>query len=277
MTGLSAGQTGERDLNWFDFSTVADLSADGKTVLFYEWGAAVKGEKQVYVRRTDGSDVPRRLGEGKPLALSPDGNWAVVLRKTVPPQLVLLPTATGDERPLPRGKIGAFFDWAAWTSDSTRIFFAAEEPGQGKRTYVQDISGGQPEPVTPEPYAGTSLSPDDNILTVVGRYGGQYLYRLDTKEREPLALEDGDAVLQWASDGGSLFLRDRDLMRLKIFKLDLKTGRREFWKDLTPPHAVGLIGIAENPGTVRLTRDGSSYAYTYWTAPSELYLLRGLR
>ena len=34
------GASTERDLSWFDWSTVADLSDDGKKLLFYEWGEA---------------------------------------------------------------------------------------------------------------------------------------------------------------------------------------------------------------------------------------------
>ena len=43
----------ERDLSWLDWSTVADLSADGKTVLFYEWGEGV-GASPIRVRAQRG-------------------------------------------------------------------------------------------------------------------------------------------------------------------------------------------------------------------------------
>jgi hypothetical protein len=38
MVSFTAGSEKERDLSWFDWSTSADLSADGKNLLFYEWG-----------------------------------------------------------------------------------------------------------------------------------------------------------------------------------------------------------------------------------------------
>src|SRR5262249_20494753 len=86
MIGLAPGESKERDLSRFDFSTVADLSADGKTLLFYEWGAADKGKHIAYLRATDGSN-PKLLGEGKPLALSPTHQWALARQQTIPPQL----------------------------------------------------------------------------------------------------------------------------------------------------------------------------------------------
>ena len=66
-------------------------------------------------------------------------------------------------------------------------------------------------------------------------------------------------------------------MVLKIYKLDLASGRRELWKELTPPDPGGLIDIGSSLGEVRITPDGKSYVYTSWTMPSELYLVEGLK
>jgi hypothetical protein len=276
MVGLAPREVNERDLSWFDFSTVADFSADGTTVLFYEWGVGVEGKPTVFLRRTDGSDAIR-LGEGKPLALSPDKRWALALRETPPAQLVLLPTGAGEQKLLPRGPVSEFLHWAAFSPDSERIFFSAEESGHRRRTYAQGIDGGLPQPLTPPGFVGSSLSSDGSRLTVVGRHGGYYIYKIG-EEPEPLeGYEDGDEVLGWGADGRSLFLRAAGDMKLNIFKLDLGNDHREFWKELAPPHASGLIGIATDPGQIRLTADGRSYAYTYWTFPSDLYLVEGLR
>ena len=38
---------------------------------------------------------------------------------------------------------------------------------------------------------------------------------------------------------------------------------------------VALIGI--QPGSVHITADGRSSVYTYWKAPTELYLVDGLK
>ena len=56
---VSLGPDGakERELSWFDYSTVADLSRDGKTLLFYEWGEGVAAKPTVFIRGTDGSDA----------------------------------------------------------------------------------------------------------------------------------------------------------------------------------------------------------------------------
>jgi len=278
MISFTQGAAKEHDLAWFDYSTAADLSADGKTLLFYEWGEAVRGTHTVYLRNTDGSDAVR-LGEGKPLALSPDGKWALAVQQTLPPQLVLLPTGPGEQKLLPRGPIREYHS-AAWFPDGSRIFFAAAEAGHGLRTYIQDIAGGEPRPVPAENMIGTLLSPDGKLMAGLGRYDEYYLRPVEGGEPRLIeGLEDGDGLLQWSADGRSLFLRGAgagDLV-LTIYKLDLASGRRELWKELTPPDLEALISIGVTPGEVRITPDGKSYVYTSWTHSNELYIVEGLK
>jgi eukaryotic-like serine/threonine-protein kinase len=277
IVSLAPDAPKERDLSWFDYSTVADLSADGRTLLFYEWGEAVGGSVTAYLRRTDGSAAVR-LGEGRPLALSPDGRWALTVQPTSPPQIVLLPTGPGEPRGLPRGTIGEYFDWAAWSPDGRTIFFAGQDSGGGKHTFAQDTESGEPRPVTPEGMVGTLLSPDGRSVVAFDRYGEYYLCPLGGGDPRPLeGYADGDVVLQWSADGGSLFVREAGNLHLRLHKLELASGRRQFWKELPPPDPSALTDVGSDPGQVRLTRDGRFYAYTYWTFAGELYLADGLR
>ncbi len=277
MISLTPGASKEHDLAWFDYSTAADLSPDGQTLLFYEWGDGVRGNTTVYLRKTDGTDAVQ-LGQGKPLALSPDGKWALTLQQTSPPQLVLLPTGPGEQRLLPRGAINEYYDWAAWSPDQRQIIFSGAEAGHRGRTYVQEMDGTPPRPVTAEGMVGTLLSPDGKLIAAIDRYGEYYLCPVNGGEPRAIeGLAEGDVVLQWTADGRSLFVRGTGDLVLKIFKFDLATGRREAWKELTPPDPAAVIGIALDPGQVRLTPDGKYYVYTSWTFPSELYLAQGLK
>jgi eukaryotic-like serine/threonine-protein kinase len=278
IMALGAGGTRDRELSWFDYSTVGDLSADGKNLLFYEWGEGVGARSTIFIRTTDGSDAVR-LGEGRPLALSRDGQWAIAVQDDSPAQLVLLPTRTGDVRRMPRGPIAEYLDWAAWSPDGRRIYFAARDASDVRRTYVQDVDGGEPRPVTPDGFVGLLLSPDGRKLATVDRYGEYYLCPLDDKaDPQPLAgYLDGDTLLQWTPDGKFLFIREAGNLVLRIHRLDLSTGVREFWRELVPPDPTVLIDIGSDPGQVRITPDGRSYAYTYWTFEGELYLAQGLK
>jgi serine/threonine protein kinase/dipeptidyl aminopeptidase/acylaminoacyl peptidase len=278
IMALGAGAAKDRELSWFDYSTVGDLSADGKTVLFYEWGEGVSAKPTIFIRTTEASDAVR-LGEGRPLALSRDGQWAIAVQDDSPAQLVLLPTRTGDVRRMPRGPIAEYLDWAAWSPDGRRIYFAARDASDVRRTYVQDVDGGEPRPVTPDGFVGLLLSPDGRKLATVDRYGEYYLCSLEGKaDPQPLAgYLDGDTLLQWTADGRFLFIREAGNLVLRIHRLDLSTGAREFWRELVPPDPTVLTDIGSDPGQVRITPDGRSYAYTYWTFEGELYLAQGLK
>jgi Tol biopolymer transport system component len=278
IMGLGPDGRQERDLSWFDYSTVADLSSDGRTLLFYEWGEGVGARSTIFIRRTDGGDAIQ-LGQGRPLALSPDARWVAAVQEGARSELVMLPTGTGEARRLPRGPIIEYLDWAAWSPDGRRLFFAGRESSDVRRTYVQDVESGDPRPVTPDGFVGIVLSPDGKSVVAVDRYGEYYLCPLGgASEPRPLAgYRDGDLPLQWGADGGFLFLREAGNLALRIDTLDLSTGTRRFWKEFVPPDPTVVIDIGSDPGQIRITPDGKSYAYTYWTFEGELYLAEGLR
>jgi len=277
LMGLTSGDSKERPFSLHDFSTAADLSSDGKTLLFYEWGTGVGGQETIYTRKTDGGDATK-IGEGKPLVLSPDGQFVLALRSSVsePPQLVLLRTTpVGEPIPLPRGEIDEFKHWAAWSPDGERVFFTAAARNSRPRTWIQNISGGLPEPVTTEGIQGILLDPDGKRIAVIDRYDHYYICPINCDERRPLeGYEEDDKLLQWSRD--AIFLRGGADAELKIFRLDLRTGLRKLFKDLTPRDAAGIIDIGSDPGQVRITPDGQSYVYTLWTAVGELYVVEGL-
>ena len=76
LFALPPGETHERALSWFDWSLLADISPDGKTVIFSETGEAVGANYSMFMRKTDGSPAIR-LGGGGFGKLSPDGKWVV--------------------------------------------------------------------------------------------------------------------------------------------------------------------------------------------------------
>jgi Tol biopolymer transport system component len=280
MISFTAGSEKERDLSWFDWSTSADLSADGKNLLFYEWGQAVR-EPYVYLRKTDGSNDPVRLGQGKALALSPDGKWALALQEGPPPQLVLLPTGPGEPRLLPRGDIQEYH-YASWFPDGEQILFTGlADTSRPLRSYAQDISGGQPRPVTEEGMVALSVAPDGKSFlgwtadqSPDGRY---YLSPIDGTMPRPISgLGLGGVPIQWSADGRALYVRQDTELDSEISRLNLAGGSLKLLKKITPDE-VGMIGLEAKPGGIKITPDGKSYVYTYWTALGELFLMEGLK
>lgn len=272
---LAPGETAERDLSWLDVSLVRDISDDGRMILFGESGEGAGASYDVYVRRTDGSP-PVRLGEGSPLDLSPDGRWALMETNSSPPQLVLLPTGPGEPRQLTQGPMGHYD--AVFFPDGRRILFMGNEAGKEIRCYVQDLEGGEPRPVAP---VGSHfrrflhpLSPDGKLLALRDAGGRVSIWPLDGSEARPvsgLALEEG--IAGWTPDGRGLFVWGPSRWPVRVERLDLATGRRELWREITPADPSGIRGIYP----LVITPDGKCYAYSYTSILSDLYLAEGLR
>ena len=280
LTGLGADGK-EHDLSWLDYSFPADLSADGKTLLFDEEGEGGGTYTKsgsfayaVYMRGTDGAPAVR-LGEGTAVALSPDGQWVVAQPQGTPAQLVLLPTGAGEPKPLTHDEIN-HTNFARWFPDGKRFLFSGNEPGHGVRIYVQDVAGGKPQAISPEginPIA-VALSPDGQLVAGIGPDQKGYLYPAAGGEPRPVpGLAPGEEPINWTADGRALYIYQPGELPAKVYRLDIATGKRDFWKQLMPsdPAGVGLID------PILMTTDGKTYVYGYHRALSDLYLVEGLK
>ena len=87
-------------------------------------------------------------------------------------------------------------------------------------------------------------------------------------------LKAGDVPLRLTADGRHVFLRDdaRDFPA-RVFRLDLVTGRREIWKELTPADPAGITLL--QPAV--LSDDGKTILFIYSRVLSDLYLAEGLK
>ncbi len=275
---LPTADSKETDLYWHDLSLIADISGDGKALLFLEGGDATRsGEDFVtYLRGTDGSAAVR-LGPGFPLEISPDGKWALVLGSTrAPSQLVLLPTGTGEARPVTHDAI--HHQDAAWTPDGKQIVFVGNEPGHRIRYYVQSLDGGSPRAITPENvsvnvYDPVPVSPDGKSVAVAGLDGKIVLYPLDDgAPRTVPKLAEGFAPLRWCPDNSLMVYHAGDVP-VKVLRVDIETGAQTLWKEWAPANRTGLTGIT----SIRVGADCQSAAYSAVYLPSELWIVDGLR
>jgi WD40 repeat protein len=272
IIALPPGATQERDLSWFDTSIAVDLSPDGRDLLFGEGTQA----ESVYYRRTDGSEA-KRLGEGKPLALSPDGKWVVAVQSVPRAQLVLLPTGAGEQKVLSPTSADLYY-WAAWFPDSRRIVFAASERGGPKRSFIQDVSGAPPRRILRDGLLATLVSPDGRSIAATSVEGGSYICGADGEGEKPIpGVRADDDLVQWSGDGRSLFVRSAEKETLNLSRVDLATGERTPWKTLVPPDRSSFLEFGAGPRGIRLTPDGLSYAYTCWTRSTSLGIIEGLR
>jgi serine/threonine protein kinase len=262
----------------FAWSTSADISNDGKTLLFYEWGWEAANELQVkstYIRKLDDPN-PIRLGEGRALALSADGNWALAVQEKSPPQLVLLSTAPGKQKELPNPGFKEYH-YGSWFPDGRRILFTAVEARQDAsvRSYVQDVDTGVVRPLTEEGTEAVRISPDGKKVVILDPYGAYSVHFIDSEAADvPLSsLERTDEPIQWSADGQALYVRGGSDFAAKVYRVDIATGQRRVWRDILPSNPVGLSGIEAKPGGIAISSDGKVCVYTYWTTLHELLLM----
>jgi len=281
LMGLYAGEAKERDLSWLDYSYPADLSADGKTVLFDEEGVgggvqyanAKELTYEVYIRDTDGSPAIR-LGEGGATALSPDKKWVIVQTPGAPQQLRRLPTGAGEPERLTNDSIN--HQWARWFPDGKRFVFSGNETGHGVRLYTQDLSGGTPKPISPEGVDANwfAISPDGQSVVGIGPDQKGYLYAAAGGDpRLVNGMVGGDIPISWNQDGRSIFVFPTGEVPAKVYRLELATGKKTIWKQIVPIDSTGVSTI----GPILITPDGKSYVYGFHRTLADLYLVEGLK
>ncbi len=271
--GLSAGDDKERDLTWLDWTVPADLSADGKSLLFGEEGEGGGAAYSVYLRKTDGSPAVR-LGDGRALSLSPDQKWVVSSGLSSPAQLILLPARAGEPKPLTHDAFDHF--QARWFPDGKRIVFSGNEPGHGVRLYVEDLAGKKPQAITPEGVDTPVLwpSPDGNWIAAIGPDRRGYLYPLAGGQPRPIpGFAVGDFPIGWSADGRSVYIFRHGEMPAQVYRLELATGQKKLWKQLMPSDPAGVNIVFP----ILVTPDAKSYVYGYRRILSDLYMVEGLK
>jgi len=274
MAGMLAGDVRERDLSWLDYSWPHDLSADGHRLLFAE-GGGVTRQKPVLFLRTDAAP-PVRLGEIETSAnarLSPDGKWVLFFGGS---SLERMPTGAGRAQPIPIGPIELPTDFARFFPDGKRILVSGHEPGHKGRTYVVDLEGGTPRPITPEGIQGGPISPDSEWLFALEESSGKFwVFPIRGGDPVPIKgqLEPGSRPLEWSPDGRSQWRFRGDGLPGRISRFDRATAREQPWKELMPADPAGIRTIDRT----LISPDGKHYVYSFLRVLSDLYLVEGLK
>ena len=271
IMGSTPGATRERDLSWLDWSLPIGLSPDGNEMVFDEQGDQGGPTYTVAVRDLRGSP-PVPLGGGMAGGFSPDGKWVAATINYG--QLVLLPTGAGTSRRVDSGGIQQYGHPILWLPDGKQLVFSGELAGRAAQCFVQNIEGGKPRAVTPEGVTWCLPSPDGkwiaarDLATKQGR-----LYPLDGGEpRAVPGLMPGENFT-WTSDPKFMYASQGGQTSVKIYRLNIVTGQRQLFKEVTPTDVTGLCGLNH----IILSADGRSYVYGYTRLLSDLYLVKGLK
>jgi len=152
-----------------------------------------------------------------------------------------------------------------------------EEPGHGLRFYAKDLAGGAPRPMTPERIRASAIrpiSPDGGRVLARGPEGTLRIYPAAGGEAQIVpGSNPGDRPVQWSSDGRGVYVMERKGVLFRIHRIDVGTGRRTLWKEITPSDPAGLMTL----GPLHIAADEKSYAYSHSRTLAELYLVTGLK
>ena len=261
----------DRDLSWLDFSRADDLSSDGGSILLTVEGEAAEKDYEVYVRNVDGSP-PIKLGSGYGGSISPDGQRVLAIAPfgngaDAVPQLVLLPVGKGTRRSLTQDDIAHYS--ADWFPDGRQIIFVGSKPAHGVQSWIQDLSGGAPEPITPEGISGTQISPDGKLLSAVDEDGTIWIYPV--KGDKPALLkgvQGGDIPVGWGQDGGQFYVARTDHLPVRVYRIDRANGKRDLVRELAPRDPAGVI---PDISSVFTGGKGPTLVYSYFRLQSDLY------
>jgi eukaryotic-like serine/threonine-protein kinase len=291
LIGLTVFQSGvmvptdgggkERDLSWLDSSVLADISWDGKSILFTEFKEGVQYKPTVFMRSTDLSPAVR-LGEGVAVAFSPRKDKVLAIRPGAKRhELVLLPTGAGKMETLPNNLDCL---WGGFLPDG-RIVFTAQTAA-GPRMFLQEGDSRPPRPLTPPgmaighigPTGGGAIkpiSPDGRSLLVFDRERRAWIVPLDAAGGSPrlaAGVLPEELPAGWSADGRHIYVYQAIEMPAKVYDVDLATGERRLLREVPVP-AEGAFRIVP----ILLMPDGQSFAYGYYCQVSTLYTASGLR
>ncbi|HEY3057145.1 MAG TPA: protein kinase [Thermoanaerobaculia bacterium] len=267
------GDTNEREMSWLDWSILADLSQDGRSILFNETREGGGSRSAIYLRRVD-SPAPVHIGEGYGDALSPDGKWILAHSGA---KLMLLPTGSGEPREIKL--IGNFDLGAEWLPDSKRVVIGGALPKSNYRLLVVDTLEETVDPISPENVWASTLRPfavSADGRTVAGMTAEETIALYPIKGGEPRSVpgvEKGEVPIEWTPDGGALYVYRPTSLPARVYKVTLATGAHELWKEFGPSDPAGVYKMAP----VFMTRDAAAYAYNALRTTSDLYVAEGLK
>jgi serine/threonine protein kinase len=137
------------------------ITRDGR-VKILDFGLAKEAHEEI---------APGEVTRTVTAALSPDGSWLLAVQEQDVNEsgFMLLPVRAGSAVRVETGL--QQITTAAWYRDGKQVVFGANQKGHQPRSYVQQIDGGSPRPVTPEGELFVAFSPDSEEVLARGRNG----------------------------------------------------------------------------------------------------------
>ena len=263
-----------RDLSWYDWTIAKDFSPDGQWVLFEEGSEPAGPNYAVAIRKIDGSP-PIRLGDGTVGGLSPDGKQALSIFTGIPQHISLYPVGAGPARQITLPELDHLENGSAhFLPDGQHVVINGNAPGHSVRSYVVDVTAGKlGRAVTPEGVLGGAPSLDGKYIVASGPNRTLTLFPIEGGSPIPLpAPSPPYNFCQWLADGKSVAIVRSGELPLKVYRMELATGKTTLMRELNPSDRAGVVSIAP----VVATHDASEFAFSYDQTLSVMYVISGL-
>ncbi len=261
-----------RGLEWFNGSGLADITPDGKAILFEEWGGPAGPLYLVVYRKLDGS-APVALGPGASPRFSPDGTMTAGQLLTIPPQVVLNPIGLGESRRFSLGEI-VNLRTLSWFPDGKHLLLVASTEGQPFRTYQMDLAGGKPMPIGPPDF--TAFAIDKPAKRIVGRNssGETVVFQIDTQKQEVIpGILEQEVVQSWTQDEQALLVVSSSTWEAQLSRVEVPTGKRTLLQKVQLDERAG----SNYNLTICYAEGSRTYAFNTRRIFSTLYLVEGLQ
>ncbi len=264
---VSTNQT-ERDISQFDFSHIEDISRDGNVLLFTEGGDAGGQHYMAYVYDQRTQKV-KRLGPGRGLSLSPEGNEALTVDAQDRTALTLIEVSSGRAMKLPQSAFR--YQWARFFRPG-QLLVGGAYPSQPLTISVLDEASGRLAPIPDAPYLDyVAISPDGR--KIAGRLTGRTeTFDLATKTTHRFLPDSPSMPLVWSADSENLFLVSTNHSAYPILKMNVATQQSATWRTIVPESTDGFVGLA----AIVAAPASGAYAYSSSQESSRLYLVHGL-
>ena len=260
-----------RDLSWFGWTMVEDVSSDGRSVLFFDEGRTERSSGS-WLRPLAGGDATP-LGVFDSGKFSPDGKWIVGVAASgdEPPQLTLLPVGTGKSRQLTATK--AAHSTPSFVNAHALIFVRSE--GSASEVWTMETDGSDSRSLGAAGCAAPAANPDGTAFLCLGgdRNGTILIYPMAKGPgRSLFALPAGHRFQysRWNGSGDRIFAVTSDR---QFLTLDASSGAvvRE---EILP---VSAAGGANGLYTAAFNADATIQLYSTARFSSDLYLVSNIR
>ncbi len=153
------------------------------------------------------------------------------------------------------------------------MVFSGVDPSGGRHLYSMDTKGGAPHVITPAGFHALNgermLSPNGKTVLVTDD-SRWWLFPIGGGEgRAVLGLKPDDVIAGWTPDGQSVYASAQTLPPVKVDRVELATGHREFCCQFSPPDTTGIFAM----GPVILTPNKDLYGYGFGRITSSLYVM----